>query len=105
MIALENWFTDSRFVASPDIVLMIAETLGAMHERIVGLPYIYAIKIDRPSFDERKRFIEHVGGEEGVRLGVSTDRLAFNSAGLSLLSIRQMVRQGFPQGREHSRRR
>ncbi|MEW6352182.1 MAG: ATP-binding protein [Thermodesulfobacteriota bacterium] len=100
VLTLENWFSDNRFVASSDIVLMIAETLGGVHERIVDLPYISAIKIDRPSFEERKRFIEHVGRLEQVTYGVAADHIAHSSAGLSLLSIRQIVRQASYKGEQ-----
>jgi hypothetical protein len=33
-ITLENWFSDSSFVASPDIVFVISETLNGINERI-----------------------------------------------------------------------
>ena len=39
VIVLENWFSDSAFVASSDIVFVISETLNGVNERIVDLPY------------------------------------------------------------------
>jgi hypothetical protein len=93
IITLENWLSDSGFIASPDIVFMTAETLNGINERIVDLPYCSAIKIDRPKEEERKRYIEYLLKEENVSSDVSSTHLAYSSAGLSLLSIRQIFRQ------------
>lgn len=93
VITLENWFTDSVFVASSDIVFIVSETLNGVNERIVDLPYCTAIEIDRPNETERKVFIEHLLEKEEIRSSVSADQIAYSSAGLSLLSLRQIFRQ------------
>lgn len=98
VITLENWFSDSTFVASSDIVFMISETLTGMNERIVDLPFCAAIRIDRPNEDQRRQFIEHIIGQEKVHSSVSPEHLAYSSAGLSLLSIRQIFRQASHKG-------
>jgi ATPase family associated with various cellular activities (AAA) len=92
-ITLENWFSDSAFVASPDVVFVISETLNGINERIVDLPYCSAIKIDRPSEDQRKNFIEYLMREEKIQTAVPAEQIAYSSAGLTLLSIRQIFRQ------------
>ena len=93
VITLENWFSDSTFVTSPDIVFMVSETLNGVNERIVDLPYCAAIKIDRPNENERKLYVEHLIGQEGIDTSISPHHIAYRSAGLSLLSIRQIFRQ------------
>jgi len=93
VITLENWFSDSVFVASSDIVFIVSETLNGVNERIVDLPYCTAIEIDRPNETERKEFIEHLLEKEEIRSSVSADQIAYSSAGLSLLSLRQIFRQ------------
>ena len=93
VITLENWFSESAFVASSDIVFVISETLSGVNQRIVDLPYCSAIKIDRPREEERRTYIEYLIREEQVQTSVSADHLAYNSAGLTLLSIRQIFRQ------------
>jgi SpoVK/Ycf46/Vps4 family AAA+-type ATPase len=93
VITLENWFADSAFVASSDIVIMISETVGGINERIVELPYVSTIRIDRPNEQERKTFIEHLMEQEKVKISVPVELIAYSSAGLSLLSIRQIFRQ------------
>ncbi|AFM25530.1 AAA family ATPase [Desulfomonile tiedjei] len=98
IITLENWLSDSGFIASPDIVFMTAETLNGINERIVDLPYCSAIKIDRPKEEERKRYIEYLLKEENVSSDVSSAHLAYSSAGLTLLSIRQIFRQAAYKG-------
>jgi SpoVK/Ycf46/Vps4 family AAA+-type ATPase len=93
VITLENWFSDSTFVASSHIVLIIAETLNGVNERIVDLPYCAAIKIDRPDEDERKRYISQLIEQRGQEASVSAEQIAYSSAGLTLLSLRQIFQQ------------
>jgi hypothetical protein len=98
IITLENWFSDSSFIASPDIVFITAETLNGINERIVDLPYCSAIRIDRPKEDERRRYIEYLLQQEPVESQVPPSHLAYSSAGLTLLSIRQIFRQATFKG-------
>ncbi len=93
VITLENWFSDTTFVASSDIVLIISETLSGINSRIVDLPYCSTIRIDRPKQLERQQFIGRLILKEKVETSVPVERLAFSSAGLTLLSIRQIFRQ------------
>ncbi len=93
VIILENWFSDSTFVASYDIVFLISETLNGINERVVDLPYVASIKIDRPSESQRKQYIEHLMITEKVETSIPVSQIAYSSAGLTLLSIRQIFRQ------------
>ncbi|MFH1117602.1 MAG: AAA family ATPase [Pseudomonadota bacterium] len=93
VITLENWFSDGTFVASSDIVFIITETLSGLSERIVDLPYTAAIKIDRPSLEERTRYVNHLMQTERVETSMSAEHVAFSSAGLTLLSLHQIFRR------------
>lgn len=98
VITLENWFSDSSFVASSDIVFLIGETLNGINERIVDLPYCATIKIDRPSDEQRRNYIELLIQEEKARTSVPPAHMAYSSAGLTLLSLRQIFRQASYKG-------
>ena len=98
VITLENWFSDSTFVASSDIVFLLSETLNGISERIVDLPYCAAIGIERPDEDERRLFIEHLIAEEHIPVSVPASHIAYSSAGLTLLSLRQIFRQASYKG-------
>ncbi|MBM4327110.1 MAG: ATP-binding protein [Deltaproteobacteria bacterium] len=93
VLTLENWFSDSAFVASSDIVFLIGETLNGINERIVDLPYTAPIQIDRPNQDARMQYIRKLIAEEKVETSLSPDQLAYGSAGLTLLSLRQIFLQ------------
>lgn len=93
VITLENWFSDTAFVASSDIVFLVSETLNGLNERIVDLPYCTAIRIDRPDRDQRKEYIEHLMSQGTVESSISADQIAYSSAGLTLLSLRQIFQQ------------
>ena len=100
VIVLENWFSDSAFVASSDIVFVISETLSGVSERIVDLPYCAAIRIDRPSEDQRKQYIEYLMTTDKVETSIPVTQIAYSSAGLTLLSIRQIFRQARYKGQQ-----
>jgi AAA+ superfamily predicted ATPase len=96
--ALENWFSDSTFVASRNIVFLIAETLSGVNQRIIDLPYCCAIRIDRPSEDERGKYVKFLLQKEPVQTAVPVEHIAGRSAGLTLLSLRQIFLQASFQG-------
>lgn len=98
VITLENWLSDSTFVASSNIVFVIAETLNGVHERIVDLPYCAAIRIERPDLEQRKRYIEYLLQKEAVQTTMPAEHIAYSSAGLTLLSLRQIFRQASYKG-------
>ncbi|MBM3298892.1 MAG: AAA family ATPase [Deltaproteobacteria bacterium] len=98
VITLENWFSDSTFIASSDIVFMISETLNGINDRIVDLPYCTAISIDRPNQEQRRQYIEHLLTEEKVQTSMPAEHIAYSSAGLTLLSLRQIFRQAAYKG-------
>ncbi|MCA1959947.1 MAG: AAA family ATPase [Desulfomonile sp.] len=93
VITLENWFSDTAFVASSDIVFLVSETLNGVNERIVDLPYCAAIRIDRPDLDQRKAYTEYLISQGQVESSISPEQIAYSSAGLTLLSLRQIVQQ------------
>jgi hypothetical protein len=103
VITLENWFSDSTFVASSDIVFITTETLSGINERIVDLPYGSAIKVDRPTLSERQDYVEYLIAQEQAETAVPSDHIAYSSAGLSLLSIRQIFRQARYRGQPITR--
>lgn len=98
VITLENWLTDDNFVVSNNIVFMISETLSEVNSRIVELPYVAAINIDRPSATERMSFLSHLASGDTAIGDAEIEKLTFSSAGLSLLSIRQIINQASYRG-------
>lgn len=93
VITLENWFSDTAFVASSDIVFLVSETLNGLNERIVDLPYCTAIRIDRPNVEQRKVYIEYLMSQGNIESSIPVDQIAYSSAGLTLLSLRQIFQQ------------
>ncbi len=98
VITLENWLSEDRFVISNNIVFLISETLGGVNDRVVELPYVSAINIERPSGVERRSFLSSLAKTETAINPDDLDQLTFSSAGLSLLSIRQIVNQASYRG-------
>ncbi len=100
VITLEDWFSDRTFVTSPHIVFLVSETLSGINERIVDLPYVAAIKIDRPNEHERKLYVELLMKQDEAKTSLSAEQIAYSSAGLTLLSLKQIFMQAAHNGRE-----
>jgi hypothetical protein len=98
VITLENWFSDSSFVASSDIVFVISETLNGINERVVDLPYTSTVEIDRPNADQRGKYIEFLLRNEPCETSMPVSQMVYNTAGLTLLAIRQLFRQAHFKG-------
>ncbi len=98
VITLENWLSEDSFVISNNIVFLITETLGGINSRIVELPYVSAINIERPSEGERQSFLLSLARSADAIDEADIEQLTFSSAGLSLLSIRQIVNHAAYRG-------
>jgi hypothetical protein len=98
VITLENWFSDSSFVASSDIVFLISETLNGISERIVDLPYTSTVQIERPNEEHRGKYIEFLLRNDPADTSMPLSQMVYNTAGLTLLAIRQLFRQAHFKG-------
>jgi AAA+ superfamily predicted ATPase len=93
-----------KWAASPELyrgdvgVLLVTETLNKLHADLLQNPHVARIRIDLPTLDERRQFVNsgwldrHAGGKKlAERSDVSAEDLARRTSGLSLLRIEQWV--------------
>ncbi|CAE7860251.1 unnamed protein product [Symbiodinium microadriaticum] len=83
---LQDWLSDPDFVDGKDTVVMVAESRSQIHHRISRLPQVVTVQIASPDLETRKKYIE-----DNDTPG-DTQRLAQQTAGLSLHAIRQILR-------------
>jgi hypothetical protein len=103
-----DWFSDPGFSAANDVVLFIAQAAGAVHQRVRS--HATLIDIPHPALNDRQAFIEHelehrpdhaqlpeAATEKFFELK-DIERCAAATAGLSLLSLRQLLRGALYRG-------
>jgi AAA+ superfamily predicted ATPase len=85
---------------------LITEKLSELSERIVNNPHVAALEIPLPALDERRQFITaRLGaGSAAENLGeMSSEGLAQNSAGLSLVNLNVLLSPGTGRALDRSR--
>lgn len=89
---VQDWFSDPDFVDGGDSVCLIAESASLIHPRISKLPQVLDVEVSSPDYEERKHYIDWFCQENKPELWGSTSDLAALSAGLSVHSIRQLLK-------------
>jgi AAA+ superfamily predicted ATPase len=99
LIFFKEWLTDTTFLASNHLLLLVAETASAINAAIRGLPYLRHINLPLPDQDERKRFLRWcLSQHEGLKLDGSQQSFAELAAGMTLAGIEQIVRMASYRG-------
>jgi len=80
-----DWLGDPRFMNGNDTLILIAESRSLIHPRISRLPQVMCVDIPAPDRDARKVCLEKLKV-------VEADKVADWTAGLTLLTIQQLVR-------------
>ena len=104
-----DWFTDPGFNAANDVVLFIAQAAGALHQRVRSHTTI--IDVPHPALVDRQAFIISELDSDALQAGLpeATTQKMFSeadisscaaaTAGLSLLSLRKLLRGALYQNK------
>jgi AAA+ superfamily predicted ATPase len=99
LIFFKEWLTDTSFLASSHLLLLIAETASAINVVIRGLPYLRRINLPLPDQEERKRFLRRcLAQHKGLKLDGSQQSFSELAAGMTLTGIEQIVRMAGYRG-------
>ena len=94
---LRDWFSDPGFVNGNDTVLLLAESISALNEKIIRLPQVLDIEVPSPSIENRTHLIRWFNKQlpEGSKLTLwdTQEALANITAGLSNHALLQLLRQ------------
>lgn len=101
LFIMQDWLADPKFVNGHDSVVMIGESRSSIHSRISRLPQVIGIEIPLPNLNERLNYIKSRYWGPVVYKNSTTeiteelaDKLAEQTAGLSLHAIRQLLCSG-----------
>ncbi len=95
---LMDWFSDPEFFESTDSAVMITESIGSINSQIARLPQLLEVEVPSPDSDCRSAYIswffeqQEKLGKESPQLWGTQDELAFQTAGLSIWALRQLLR-------------
>lgn len=97
LVSLRRWSTDPGFLATDNLVILIAEHLSDVSRRLLASPQLATIHVNFPDEAQRKSFIEDQD-LTGVQLEMEREQLAKVTAGLSLIQIRGLLRSAALSG-------
>jgi hypothetical protein len=87
-----DWLGDPDFMEGHDTVIFLADSRSNIHHKISRLPNVLSIDIPLPDLSERSLFIESFSA--ATKLVINKEKMAEQTAGLSLHAIRQLLCSG-----------
>ena len=87
---IHSWFSDPSFQAGDDLVVLISESKHEIHPKVSRLPQVLSVEIPAADFLQRYHFLKTI--DFGDDLSIS--KLANQTAGLSIQSLRQLIVSG-----------
>jgi AAA+ superfamily predicted ATPase len=93
VVTLQRWSLAPQLEASDNIVILMTETAGELHPKIVSNPRVSAVRIPMPSVDERRAVIRKVNPALDAAW---IDRLADITAGLKSVQIKSILQPQAP---------
>ena len=91
LVSLQRWSSDPAFLATDNLVILIAEHLSEVSRRVVASPQLSTIQIDFPGLPERTEFLE-AQDFYSVPNDVSMEVMTQITAGLSRTQIRSILK-------------
>jgi AAA+ superfamily predicted ATPase len=98
LVSLQRWSSDPAFLATDNLVILVAEHLSEVSRRVVASPSLATIQVAFPGLPERQAFLESQD-LAGVPNEMPIEVLSKVTAGLSRTQIRAILK-GAKQSRE-----
>lgn len=92
LVTLERWAHEPRMLHSHNIILLVAEQLGSVNQRVVRNAQVIPIEIPLPDEGERHAFLERALQRHEVAAGAPLPQLARLSSGLRRIQLEGIVR-------------
>lgn len=101
LVTVHRWANDADLRLSNGVVVLIAEMLSDVNERIRSHPNINLIELPFPPVAERRAFIDWLRAKHfpDVQLQVHPENLAELLSGLTLVNIENLFRVAHKQGK------
>lgn len=91
LVTLLRLPADPGLLAGDNLLVLVTETLGDVHRRLVASSHVAAVDVPLPDPADRAQFLRSQD-RRGITLDLAEDQLAKATAGLSLVQIRGLLR-------------
>lgn len=91
IITLHRWSLERAFENADNVVVMVAEQLPMLAEKLVSNPRITAVEVPLPDDDDRARLVRRLEPDASSH---DVEKLAAHSAGLKVVQIRGILLPG-----------
>ena len=91
-VTLQRWSSDPAVLTTDNIIILVTENLANLDRTVRSAPGLTPIEILLPNEEERGDYIDHFLDAEG-RVGMSAERIAVATAGLTNFQIESMCRE------------
>lgn len=91
LVSLQRWSSDPAFLATDNLVILVAEHLSEVSRRVVASPQLATIQVPFPGLPERQQFLQSQD-MEGVPNEMDLEVLSKVTAGLSRTQIRAILK-------------
>lgn len=97
LVSLQRWSSDPAFLATDNLVILVAEHLSEVSRRVVASPQLSTIQVPFPGLPEREEFL---GSQDmsKVPCDVAPSALGKMTAGLSRTQIRAILKGAAQSG-------
>ena len=96
-VTLQRWSSDSAVLTTDNIIILVTENLANLDRTVRSAPGLTPIEIRLPNEAEREEYVEHVLESHG-KVGMSSERIAAATAGLTNFQIESMCREVLVDG-------
>lgn len=96
-----DWFSDPAFQRGGDVVVLLAETRGAVNNRISRLPQIIGVELPAPDEGQRRHCIDWFNATQvpvDRKVSMRGKDLALWTAGLTIHALVQLLRGAVHEG-------
>ncbi|MCB9397743.1 MAG: AAA family ATPase [Acidobacteria bacterium] len=91
LVHFMTWVSESSFVNSPDLILLVNSVKSEINSKIHGLPHSAHIEISLPGEDQRAAFVDHFLKNAKVKFEGGKERFITSTAGLKLNHLKDLM--------------
>lgn len=92
LVSMQRWMTSPRVMDSDSLVILIAENVSDVHQRVRENARLAGIKIPYPDEAERLEYLTEFLRAAPIRLEMKVGQLAAMTSGLNFIHLRSLLR-------------
>lgn len=99
LVTLQRWVSSSQLLNSDNIVVLVAESVSEVHQRIRENSRLVNVEIPFPDQQERYEFIRYFNAvNPGVKMEMTEEQLSNMTSGLNRVHLNSMLKSALFEG-------